>query len=115
MPFEKVAALDEVPVGGTLLAEMAEPVCVVRLDHDTVKAVHDTCSHQEYPLHEGWVDEDSGDIECALHGSMFDLDTGQPDSLPAVKPIPVYACKVDDGAVWVDVGQQLNDAPVPRH
>lgn len=114
MAFEPVAKLDDLDVAYTLRVELGgEPICLVRLDDSTVKAVHDTCSHQEYSLSEGFVE--GNDIECALHGSMFDLDTGRPDSLPAVKPIPVYACKVEDGAVYVDVAQQLNDAPVPRH
>ena len=113
MAFEKVADLEQVAIGTAHFADLAEPICVVRLDEDTVKAVHDTCSHQQYSLSEGWVD--NNDIECSLHGSMFDLDTGEPDSLPAVKPIPTYAAKIEDGVIWVDVDQQLNDAPVPRH
>ena len=113
MSWVKVADLDDIKVGGTLLVELDEPVCLVRTDDGTVKAVHDTCSHQQYSLCEGWVG--GNDIECALHGSMFNLDTGAPDALPAVKPIPVYAAKVEDGAIWVDLAQQRNDAPVPRH
>jgi hypothetical protein len=27
----------------------------------------------------------------------------------------VYACKVEDDAILVDIDQQLNDAPLPRH
>jgi 3-phenylpropionate/trans-cinnamate dioxygenase ferredoxin component len=112
--WERVASLDDIEPNGTLLVELGgEPICVVRLEGDVVKAVHDTCSHEEYSLAEGWVG--GNDIECALHGSMFNLDTGQPDALPAVKPIPVYACKVEGGAVLVDVERQLNDAPVPRY
>jgi 3-phenylpropionate/trans-cinnamate dioxygenase ferredoxin component len=114
MGYEKVAALDELAVGTSLRVEAGgEPICLVRLDDETVKAVHDTCSHQEYSLAEGWIDGNT--VECALHGSCFDLDTGKPTSLPAVTPIPVYACKVQDGGVWLDMEQQLNDAPVPRH
>ncbi len=113
MAFTKVCSLDELAVGGARFVQLDEPLCVVRVDDETVRAVHDTCSHQEYPLHEGWVE--NGDIECALHGSMFNLETGEPDALPAVRPIPVYACKVENGAIWVDPGQQLNDADVPRH
>jgi 3-phenylpropionate/trans-cinnamate dioxygenase ferredoxin component len=114
MALEKVFDLDDLKVGHARAVELGgEPICVVRLDEHTVKAVHDTCSHQQYSLSEGWVDDNS--IECALHGSMFDLDTGQPQSLPAVKPIPVYGCEVRDGAVWVDQADQRNDAPVPRH
>lgn len=113
MAFQRVADLDDVAVGQALFADLDEPVCVVRLDEDLVKCVHDTCSHQEYPLHEGWVEENA--IECALHGSMFNLDTGKPEALPAVQAIPVYAVKIEADGVWVDLQQQLNDAPVPRH
>ncbi|MDP9404999.1 MAG: non-heme iron oxygenase ferredoxin subunit [Actinomycetota bacterium] len=114
MAFERVAGLDDLAVGTALAVEVAgEPVCLVRLDGDTVKAIHDTCSHQRYSLAEGWVEDNA--IECALHGSSFDLDSGAPQSLPAVKPVPVYACRVDAGAVYVDRSQQLNDAAVPRH
>lgn len=114
MPFQKVADIADLPIGAVLRVELAgEPVCVVRVAEDVVKAVHDTCSHQEYSLSEGWVEDTT--IECALHGSAFDLDTGQPRSLPAVTPIPTYAAEVDGQAVLVDVERQLNDAPVPSH
>ena len=114
MALERVLDLDELPVGHARAVEVGgEPICLVRVDEATVKAVHDTCSHQQYSLAEGWVEENS--IECNLHGSTFNLDTGQPESLPAVKPIPVYPCAVSDGAIWVDEARQLNDAPVPRH
>lgn len=115
MTYTEVARLDDISVG--LAAKVVvggEPVAVVRLDATTVKAVHNTCSHADYDLApEGFVEDNT--IECVLHGSVFDLDSGQPDSLPAVKPIPVYATKVADGKVYVDIDQQLNDAPVPRH
>jgi 3-phenylpropionate/trans-cinnamate dioxygenase ferredoxin subunit len=32
----------------------------------------------------------------------------------ACGPIPVYACKIEDDAILVDIDQQLNDAPLPR-
>jgi 3-phenylpropionate/trans-cinnamate dioxygenase ferredoxin component len=111
--FERVAAEAEladaqpkqVDVGGL-------PVCLVRLGGD-VHAILDVCSHQDYPLHEGYVFGKS--IECALHGSTFDLDTGRPESLPATKPVPVYPVRVEDGEVHVDVEAPLNDAPLPDH
>ncbi len=114
MTFVRACTLDELAVGTARLVEIdGLPICLVRVDEDVVKAVHNTCSHEDYPLHEGWVDDN--EIECALHGSTFDLDSGQPKCLPAVRPIPTYAAKLDDGGVWVDVDQQLNDAPVPDH
>lgn len=113
MAFEKVAELsaltDSIPhrvdVDGV-------PVTLVKIG-DEVHAVHDTCSHQEYSLSEGIVWDCA--IECALHGSMFDLRTGAPSSLPATTPVPVFAAQIDGDAVLVDVTEQLNDAPFPDH
>ena len=114
MSAETVFSLADLPIGGARAVELGgEPICVVRLDETTVKAVHDTCSHQQYSLAEGWIDGNT--IECNKHGSAFNLDTGVPESLPAVKPVPVYACGVEGDSVWVDQTRQLNDAPVPRH
>ena len=33
----------------------------------------------------------------------FSLVTGEPSSLPATKPEPVYAVRIDDGDVYVEV------------
>ena len=116
MALQRVLNVDDLPVGHARVVDVGgEPICVVRLDERTVKAVHDTCSHQQFSLADGWIDADDNTIECAKHGSAFDLDTGAPTSLPAVKPVPVYACALDEGGIWVDQSDQRNDAPVPRH
>ena len=88
------------------------PVCLVRFG-DTVKAIHDVCSHQQWSLSDGMV-WDNG-VECSLHGSTFDLDTGAPSSLPAMKPVPTFAVEIDGDAVHVDVETATNDAPFPDH
>jgi len=79
-------------------------ICVVRIDDD-VYAIGDTCSHAEVSLSEGEVDPDLKMIECWKHGSMFSLETGQPDSLPATQPVPVYDVRVVDGDVVVEVSR----------
>jgi 3-phenylpropionate/trans-cinnamate dioxygenase ferredoxin subunit len=43
------------------------------------------------------------EIECWKHGSMFDLRTGEPRSLPATKPVPVYGVKIDGDDVFVEL------------
>ena len=43
-------------------------------------AIADECSHAAIPLSEGDVGD--GEIECYLHGSRFDLRTGEPLGLP---------------------------------
>jgi 3-phenylpropionate/trans-cinnamate dioxygenase ferredoxin component len=108
MAFEEAANLDEIEIGGTLLVELAEPVCLVRLGERDVRAVHDTCTHQQQPLHEGTVDGDT--LVCAAHAATFDLSTGASVGVPEVAAVPLYACKVEDDAVLVDVDAPLNEA-----
>ncbi len=59
MTFVVVANLDDLEVGDTMLVdELREPVCLIRLDDDDVRAIHNTCTHQQQPLHEGTLQED---------------------------------------------------------
>ena len=52
---------------------------------------------------------------CASHASRYDLTTGEAVGPFACGAIPVYACRIEDDAIFVDIDEQLNDAPVPRH
>ncbi len=108
MALEEAATLDEIEIGGTLRVELSEPVCLVRLSEDDVRAVHDTCSHQGQPLSEGMVDGTT--IVCAAHAATFDLDTGESSGILDVPAVPVYPCSVEDGAVLDDLERPLNDA-----
>jgi 3-phenylpropionate/trans-cinnamate dioxygenase ferredoxin subunit len=91
----------------TALAVVVEgiPVAVVRDSDGELHAVRDICSHADVALSEGEVDGCT--LECWLHGSRFDLRTGEPSGPPAVTPIPVYQVSVegegDDAVVLVDV------------
>ena len=104
MAFEEVANLDEIEVGETLLVELREPVCLIRVDDQDVRAIHDVCTHQQQPLHEGLVDGDT--LVCAAHAATFDLTTGESVGIPEVDPVAVYACRVEDGVVLVDLDEQ---------
>jgi 3-phenylpropionate/trans-cinnamate dioxygenase ferredoxin subunit len=69
-------------------------IAVVRCD-DEVYAVGDTCTHADFSLSEGEVYCDEREIECWKHGSTFSLLTGEPQSLPATRAVPVYNIEVD--------------------
>jgi 3-phenylpropionate/trans-cinnamate dioxygenase ferredoxin subunit len=113
MAFEKVAELSALADNMPHRADVdGVPITVVKVGDD-VHAIHDTCSHQEFSLAEGMIWDCA--IECDLHGSMFDLRTGAPSSLPATTPVPVFAVRIDGDAVLVDVSAQTNDAPFPDH
>ena len=77
-------------------------VAVVRIDDD-VYAIGDVCSHANVSLSEGEVWCDEKEIECPKHSSTFDLRTGEPVTLPATQPVPVFDARVVDGDVVVTV------------
>ena len=68
---------------------------------DRYYAIADECSHAAIPLSEGDVGD--GEIECYLHGSRFDLQTGKPLGLPATQPVAVYRCRLVGDDVLVDL------------
>jgi len=85
-------------VGGLRLA-------VVRIGDDWY-VIGDRCSHEDYSLADGMVWEDECEIECPKHGSTFSLTTGDPQTLPATRPVPVYAVRVDGRDVVVTVSTE---------
>jgi 3-phenylpropionate/trans-cinnamate dioxygenase ferredoxin subunit len=78
------------------------PVALVRFGDDFY-AIGDTCSHADVSLSEGEVDPGDRHIECWKHGSRFSVETGEPDVLPAVRPVPVYAVRVEGDDVLLEV------------
>ena len=104
--LRRACALSEVPeVGGRRVVLDGIPVAIVRDEDGDLHAIGDTCSHAEVSLSEGEVEDCT--IECWLHGSRFDLRTGQPTSLPAITPVPVYTLTVDGDDVLVDVSSTV--------
>src|SRR5919206_319964 len=83
MAFERVCGLSEVPENGALRVELADiDIAVVRCDGEEL--------------------DGAPTIECWLHGSCFDLRTGEPTNLPATEPVDVYPVRVEGEDVLVD-------------
>jgi 3-phenylpropionate/trans-cinnamate dioxygenase ferredoxin component len=102
--FVRACALSDVPADAALGVEVkGEPVAIVRTG-DEVFAIRDVCSHAEVPLSEGEIYDHT--IECYLHGSCFDLRTGQPTGLPATEPVPVYPVKIEGDDVLIAIEQE---------
>lgn len=103
-PFAELA-----PNGATRFEIDGTPIAVVRIGDD-VYAIGDTCSHADVSLSEGEVWCDELEIECWKHGSAFSLVTGEPSTLPATQPVPVYVTRVVDGMVEIDLDVHSDDA-----
>ena len=95
--------LSAIPPGSVRRLDVdGRPLCVARCGDD-VHVIDDTCTHADVSLSEGELFCDEREIECWKHGSTFSLETGDPQSLPATKPVPVYDARVDGGKVIVSI------------
>lgn len=103
----RVCALDELTIGQAALAVVEDRrICIVRTGEREVHAVDDTCSHANVSLSEG--DVDGCTIECWLHGSRFDLRTGEPTGLPATRPVAVHHVELDGDDVLLTLHENEN-------
>ncbi len=99
-----LCGLDELEVGEVRRFELEDlpAVALVRCD-DGFHAVVDNCSHEDFPLSEGEVLPDLCEIECAHHGSTFSLLDGEPQSLPATRPVPVLQLETEGDDLYVEM------------
>jgi 3-phenylpropionate/trans-cinnamate dioxygenase ferredoxin subunit len=105
MSVHVCALADLAPGSATRFDVAGRPVAVVRIGDD-VYAIGDVCTHGDVSLSEGEVWCDTKELECWKHGSSFSLETGEPSTLPATQPVPVYVARVADGQVLIDVEVQ---------
>jgi 3-phenylpropionate/trans-cinnamate dioxygenase ferredoxin subunit len=104
MTLVRLCATTDVPEGEARRFTVGDAhIAVVNLGADGFRAIDAVCSHEHYFLDEGEVDADLCTIECPKHGSTFDLETGRPRTLPAVRPVAVYDVKIDDDDILIEV------------
>ena len=98
-----IGSLADFPEGTPTFAEAdGTRLCVVRIGN-TVHAICDDCPHAEASLSEGdFLAEDMA-IECPLHGSAFNLETGDPDAPTATEAVQVFHVTMDGDNVLVEV------------
>ncbi|MEX0874204.1 MAG: non-heme iron oxygenase ferredoxin subunit [Actinomycetota bacterium] len=99
--FVKVAKVSDIPSGEALQVEAGgQTMALVQVEGE-VYCVQDICTHEHAHLSEGFCE--GYEIECPLHGSIFDVRTGEVKSLPATDDLETFPVKVEDGEVLVDV------------
>ena len=98
----RVASLEECAGEGCVhkVAAGGEEIVLARWEGE-IFALEDRCSHQDFPLSDG--DVENGMIECTFHGAKFDLRTGKAMALPAIAPVRSFPVEIRDGEVFVQV------------
>jgi len=97
-----VARTTEIPLGQFKPVTVnGKRLLICHVQGDRFYAIDDTCTHDDGPLAEGFLDGTA--IECPRHGARFDVKTGEVLCLPAAVPITSYPVQVDGDQVKVRV------------
>ena len=103
MSTHTVCEHDQLPEGEMRLVEAEGlKIGVFNVDGELF-AIEDRCSHDDGPLAEGTLDPAACTVECPRHGSIFDLRSGRPKTLPAYKPVDTFDVRIEDGKIKLEV------------
>jgi len=95
--FVRVASTAEIPEGGMKKVMLGGQQVLLANVKGKFYAIGNVCTHVGGPLDKGRLD--SHEVECPLHGSRFNVTTGQVKRGPAARPEPVYEVKVEGSEV----------------
>ena len=98
-----VCSVEELPPGQMRLVEFADLEIGVFNCDGTLYAIEDRCSHDDGPLAEGEFDPAECTVECPRHGSLFDLKSGKPLTLPAYVPVDTFPVIIEDEQIKLEV------------
>ena len=99
--FVTVANTSEIAIGQVKAVTVQGKQLLICHTEAGFYAVADTCTHDDGPLADGWLDGNA--IECPRHGARFDVATGKVLCLPAAVGINSYPVRIDGDEIKVNV------------
>jgi 3-phenylpropionate/trans-cinnamate dioxygenase ferredoxin subunit len=102
-PVIDICRTEELPPGEHKLVEWDDLEIGVFNCNGAFFAIEDRCSHDNGDLVQGTLDQERCVVECPRHGSLFDLRTGKPLTLPAYVPIDTFPVSVENGVIKLEV------------
>ena len=102
-PVIDICPVEELPPGEHRLVEWEDLEIGIFNCDGTLYAIEDRCSHDNGTLADGELDQEACTVECPRHGSIFDLRTGTPKTLPAYVPVETFDVRVEDDMIKLEV------------
>ena len=102
-PLIDICRTEELPPGEHRLVEWEDLEIGVFNCNGAFFAIEDRCSHDNGDLVQGILDPERCTVECPRHGSLFDLHTGKPLTLPAYVPVDTFPVSVEGGLIKIEV------------
>jgi 3-phenylpropionate/trans-cinnamate dioxygenase ferredoxin subunit len=98
-----ICPISELPPGSARIVEWEDLEIGIFNANGVLYAIEDRCSHDNGTLADGTFDQDACTVECPRHGSLFDIRTGTPKTLPAYVPVDTFDVRVEDEMIKLEV------------
>ena len=106
--YVRVASLEQVRDGFVTMFKVAGKAVVLTRIGDDIHAFSGTCTHADFKLGTSRLVKGC-DIECPVHGAMFDARSGAVRKGPADLPLPCYSVKIEGEDVLVEASWVENE------
>ena len=108
--WRQIGDATSVPIGQLRQVEVDGAAVVLVHTEREYLAFQGLCSHEAYPMADGFLEQTR--LVCALHGSSFDLMTGQVGLGPAERPLAKYEVRLRRGLIEIfvpEIGLSFNE------
>jgi 3-phenylpropionate/trans-cinnamate dioxygenase ferredoxin subunit len=97
--FFKAARVGDVPPGAMKRVDIGARRILLANVGGQFYAVDDTCTHEDASLSRGALRGEW--VKCPLHGSRFNVRTGEVVEEPASEKLATYPVRLEAGEVWI--------------
>jgi 3-phenylpropionate/trans-cinnamate dioxygenase ferredoxin component len=97
----KACSIDSLGQGEIFSFDHNEKKLLLTNMNGKIFATDRICTHAEADLANGILTENG--LTCPLHLSVFNLDDGKPQNLPAETPLQTYRIKIEDNNILIEV------------
>jgi nitrite reductase/ring-hydroxylating ferredoxin subunit len=97
--FIRVASIDELPPGRMRRVDVGKQRILLANVAGQFYATDDTCTHEDASLSSGFLKDEW--VQCPLHGSRFNVRTGEAVDEPAEVNLGTYAVRIDGCDIWL--------------
>jgi 3-phenylpropionate/trans-cinnamate dioxygenase ferredoxin subunit len=101
----KVCDIKSLKNGDLLDFDFGDKTILIAKAGNKIYVTDRICTHAYADLSTGFMNENEKTITCPLHMSVFKLEDGTPQNLPAEEPLKTYKVKIQDNWVYILTGE----------
>ena len=101
----KVCAVQDIPTNDMRCVSLHDRNVLVANTHEGVFVTDEMCTHEDARLCDGNLS--GAVVKCPLHGSRFNLHTGQVLDDPADVNLVTYPVSIIDGIIHIEVNNPV--------